>query len=260
LGPDLPAIFGWVGAGRISYRNRIRPLGKWTSWTVLRVIQQRLRRLVLALADEAQIFVPVAHGGEMDGAALLGAVAALVEPVEDGDGEARVVAVAGDGGPVGAGDGLGDPLEHLLPGMVGERPARELVGGVPAGGEHAVALGERVSRGAAHAGIFAGGADPAGVGDGLEEELAQERAPAVAADALGRAALVGLEEVADQPPALLFGGEVFGVAQRSRFGLVLGKRRDAGIVGQPAGGRGVRGEWFFHVVLLEPYGNINEGL
>ena len=144
----------------------------------------------------------------MDRAALLGAVAALVEAVQDGDGQARVVAVARDGGPVGAGDGLGDPLEHLLLRVVGERPAGELVGRIPGGGEDAVALGERVGCRTAHMGVGAGEGDPAGICDGLEEELAQERRPAVAPNALGRAALIGVEEVGDQPAALLFGGEV----------------------------------------------------
>jgi hypothetical protein len=253
IGPHLPDVFGRVGAGRISYRNRIRSLGKWTSWTVLRLfgtaqnrpfdaahdrpVEQGLRGRVVALADQLQIFVPVAHRRYVDRAALLGAVAALVEPVEHGDGEARVVAVARDRRSVGTRDGLGDPLEHLLPGMVDERAAGELVRGVPARREHAVALGQRVSRGAAHAGIFARGSNRAGVGDGLEEELAQERGPAVAAHALRRAALVSVEEIGDQPAALIFGGEPFVFAQDRVFGVGAknlppcgGGRRGAGRV------------------------------
>jgi len=60
VGPHLPDIVGRVAAGRISYRNRIRPLGKWTSWTVLRLleaaqdgpVEQGLGARVVALADQ----------------------------------------------------------------------------------------------------------------------------------------------------------------------------------------------------------------
>ena len=249
VGPGLPDVFGRIPTRRIGGRNRIRPLGKWTSWTVLRAfvigqnrpVEQRLGGRVVALADEAQIFLPVAHRREMDGAALLGAVAALVEAVEDGDGEARVVAMAGERGSVGAGDRFRDPLKHLLMRAVGHRAAGELVRGIPGGGEHAVALRESVGRRAAHPRVGAGGARQAGVGDGLQEELAQEGSPAVATDALGRAALVGVEEVADQPAALLFGGDVFVLTQHRLFGSALQRQADAGIIFHPASGRGVRG-------------------
>jgi len=60
VGPHLPDIVGRIAAGRISYRNRIRPLGKWTSWTVLRLleaaqdgpVEQGLGARVVALADQ----------------------------------------------------------------------------------------------------------------------------------------------------------------------------------------------------------------
>jgi hypothetical protein len=149
--------------------------------------------------------------------------------------------------------------------------AGELVRGVPAGGEHAVALREGIGRRAAHVRVGAGGGHLPGLSDRLEEQLAQERSPAVAAHALGRGALVSFEEVGDQPAALLFGGEpfVFGFSSvLPPVGKTFGGRERPRIVFHQARrcrvrGYGSAGFWmkrFVHVVLHEPHWNIDEEL
>jgi hypothetical protein len=146
--------------------------------TVLRAIEDRLRGLVVALADQVQPLVPAAHHREMLVAALLGTVAAFVEATEDRDRQAGIEAVAGHHDSVGTGDGLGNALQRLLGHGVVHRPSREHGGRIPTGGEQRIARRQRIGRLAGEAGIFAGERQPAGVGDHLEEELAQEGRPA----------------------------------------------------------------------------------
>ncbi|HEX5258987.1 MAG TPA: hypothetical protein VFW35_09435 [Sphingomicrobium sp.] len=145
----------------------------------------------------------MAHQREMFVAALLGAVAALVEATEEAERQADVVAVASDGCAVAARDRLGDSVDHLLPTFVVHRPPGHQRGGVPGGAEQRIARGERVRRLARQAGIIGGEGRLAGVGEHLEEKLARERRPAVAAllrradplDELGERVGVGAEAI-----------------------------------------------------------------
>jgi len=68
-------------------------------------------------------------------AALLGAVAALVEAVEEAERQANVIAVASDGCAVASGDRLGDSVDHLLARFVVHGPPGHQRRGVPGGAE-----------------------------------------------------------------------------------------------------------------------------
>ena len=159
----------------------ICPEGKLTKLTVRRGFEEGAGGLVLALADQAQPFVPAAHQGEMARAKLGSAVAALVEAVKHGDRQAAVVAVAGRDHLAVLGDGLGDPVDRAFVKRVGERRAGQLAGGVPAGGEDGVAGAQRIGRLLGQLRKFASGGDPAGFAQHLEEQAPGERGPAVAA-------------------------------------------------------------------------------
>ena len=151
-----------------------------------------------------------------------------------------------------AGDGFGNPVEPVLEDLVGQRIAGHERGGVPAGGEQRVALTQRVRRLPGEAGISERPADPPGRGEHLEEQLAREGRPAVAARPFG-------SEVGHEL------GERFGVGAQVRGDFAQGERLGGGrfVSGlrlgrgsferlgartQPADRRGVRnragaGEW-----------------
>ena len=172
----------------VGFVYRIFALGKLTKLTVRRGFEDGLRRLLLALADELQPFVPVAHEREVARPKLDGAVAALVEPMEHGDRQARIETVAlGDDLAI-LPDRVGDAVDGLFVERVGERRPGKLARGIPAGGEQRVAGAQRIGRLLGQLRIFAGEADAACLGQHFEKEPTGERRPAVAAcdgDGLG---------------------------------------------------------------------------
>jgi hypothetical protein len=127
-------------------------------------------------------------------------------------------------------DGLGDSVEALLESLVGERIASNQGGGVPAGGEQRIAIAQRVGGLLGEPGIGQGQADPPGIGEHLQEELAREGSPAVAAGAVGG-------EAADE------------LGERLRIAAKIG-----GDIGEP-----LRAELRGHGIRIARFGCIERG-
>lgn len=115
----------------------------------------------------------------MRGAAVLVALGDAIEPAEEAEREAVVVAVALADNRAVAVDLLDDAVQRPCEQLVGEPVAREMERGLPARGEQRIAVAQVVGGLGAHAGGLGGVGDDAPLREIVEEEPLAPRRPAV---------------------------------------------------------------------------------